>query len=81
MVSLSTMSQSSRTRTGFFVDLNGRSVSFDSNDLSYQVVMANFNLCRRIVSNLHPHATCNTYKLVHGDSNHVLSNHDGTIDS
>lgn len=79
MVSLSTTSQLSRTRTGLFVDLNGRTVTFNSNDLSNQVVMANFNLSRNIVSNLHLPGVWDTYKLVHGDSNHVLGDHDGAI--
>lgn len=68
-------------RTGFFVNLNGRPVSFNANDLSDQVVMANFNLSRNIVSNLHRHEIRNTYKLVHGNSNHVFGNHNGAIDS
>lgn len=81
MVSSYTTSQSLRTRTGFFVDLNGRSVSFNSNDFSDQVVMSNFDLSRSVVSNLHPRRMQNTYKLVHGNSKHVFGNHDGTIDS
>lgn len=82
MVSLPTTSQSPRTRTGFFVNLNGRPVSFDSNDLSYQVVVANFNLYADASSvPCIPMQCATTYKFVHSDSNHVLGNHDGAMDS
>lgn len=81
MVSFSIVSWPSWTRTGLFVDLNGRSVSFNANDFSYQVVVANFNLHRNAVSKLHLHGMRNTYKLVHGDSNHIFGDHNRAIDS
>lgn len=63
--------------TCFFVDLNSRLVCIDADDLTHQLVVTNFDL--EMVSfdfNLESRIT---YQLIHGNTNHVLCNHNGTI--
>jgi hypothetical protein len=67
---------SGHVRTSLLVDLDGGLVGVDSDDLSNEAVMTNTDLepstavpCKIV---------CSTYKLVHGASDHVLGDDDGS---
>lgn len=64
-------------RTSLFVNLDGGLVGVDTNDLSYQVLVANTDL-QMLVFGL-AHSFQATYKFVHGNTNHVLGHDDGTV--
>jgi hypothetical protein len=64
-------------RTSLLVDLNGGLVGIDSNDFSDEVLVANTDLslsASRLRKSLQV-----TYKLVHGNTDHVLGHDDGTV--
>lgn len=77
-----------RDHTSFFVDLNRGLVAIDSDNFADEVIMTDFDLSvhptdRSSISQgiiIHGHnmpLTKPTYKLVHGDTNHVLGDNDG----
>ena len=63
-------------RTSLLVDLNGGLVVLDTNDLSYEAVVADTDL-NMLVHAFWKHSRA-TYKFVHGNTNHVLGHNDGT---
>lgn len=70
--------------TGLFVDLDSGLVTTDANDLTNEIIVADFNLFKHIV-NIEKNANqteCGIrrrpYQLVHGNTDHVLGDDDGT---
>jgi len=64
-------------RTRLFVDLNGGLVVIDSDNLTNETVLADFDLgflVWRIVCG----RRIETYEFVHGNTDHVLGDNDGT---
>ena len=64
-------------RTCLFVDLNGGLVVVDSDNLTDETVLADFDL-RFLVWRVVCAEQIETYELVHGDTDHVLGDNDGT---
>lgn len=64
-------------RTRLFVDLNGGLVVIDSDDFTDQTVISDFDLLL-LVCGAVSQGVRETYELVHGDTNHVLGDDDGT---
>lgn len=52
----------------------------DSNDFSYQIIVANSDLTKGSISIVQLGVVGRTYQLIHSYSDHVLRDDDGTID-
>ena len=64
-------------RTGLFVDLNGGFVIVDSDNFTNETVLADFDLLF-LVLRIACFKPRRTYEFVHGDTDHVLGDNDGT---
>lgn len=64
-------------RTCLFVDLNGGLVVVDSDDFTNETVLADFDL-GFLVWRIVCWRRIGTYEFVHGDTDHVLGDNDGT---
>lgn len=64
-------------RTSLFVDLNGGLVVVDSDNLTDETVLADFDL-HFLVWRIVCWRRIGTYEFVHGDTDHVLGDNDGT---
>ena len=64
-------------RTRLFVDLNSGLVVIDSDDFTDQTVISDFDLLILVCGAVDSEAR-STYELVHGDTDHVLGDDDGT---